>query len=489
MINQQSTKLSAPLPRREGTGVGRDSYIRRRAQLKRDIGSGLLLFLGNEEVGMNYADNTYRFRQDSTFLYFLGMDYAGLAAVIDVDNDREIVFGNELTIDDIVWTGTQPSLREKCLPVGITDTRPMKELKSYLDLARQKGQPIHFLPPYRGDHRVWLWELLGVEPAAQATLASVQFIKAIVKQRNYKDEEEIRLIEESVDLSTEMHLAAYRTVRPGIHESQVAAAVEEVACRHGNALAFPTIATVQGQVLHNHGFIHDLKEGDIFLLDAGAETRTHYAGDLSSSMPVGERFTDRQAEIYTIHLRSFYAAVDKLQLGTPFREAHIAAATEIVRGMKDLGLMKGDPAEAAELGAYALFFPCGLGHMVGLDVHNMENLGEQYVGYAEGQQKSSQFGFKSLRLARPLEPGFVFTVEPGIYFIPELMDKWEAEKQFTDFICYDKLRPWRDFTGLRNELNYVMTAEGARLLGTIKKPMSIEEVYAAKESCASIQNN
>ena len=449
--------------------------MRRRAQLKKDVSSGLLLFLGNDEVGMNYADNTYRFRQDSTMLYFFGLDFPGIAAIIDIDEDREIIFGNDLTIDDIVWTGSMPSLKERCEPVGITDVRPMSELAKIVN-----GKSVRFLPPYRGDHRVWLWELLGVEPAAQAAKASVEFIKAIVKQRNYKDEEEIRLIEESVDLSTEMHLAAYRTVKPGIHESEVAAAVEEVACRHGNALAFPTIATVQGQVLHNHGFIHDLKEGDIFLLDAGAETKNHYAGDLSSSMPVGEKFTDRQAEVYNIHLRSFQAAVDKLQLGIPFRDAHIAAATEIARGMKELGLMKGDPAEAAECGAYALFFPCGLGHMVGLDVHNMENLGEQYVGYAEGQVKSTQFGFKSLRLARPLEKGFVFTVEPGIYFIPELMDKWEAEGQFRDFICYDKLRPWRDFTGLRNELNYVMTDDGARLLGTIKKPMTIAEVYEAK---------
>ena len=460
--------------------ISKESYQRRRAKLKSDLGSGLLLFLGNAEVGMNYADNTYRFRQDSTFLYFFGLDYPDLAAVIDIDNDKEIVFGNELTIDDIVWTGTLPTLKERASAFGITDTRPMSELAEIVNRKAVNSKSIHFLPPYRGDHRVWLWELLGVEPAAQTAQASVPFIKAIVSQRNYKDEEEIRLIEESVDLSTEMHLAAYRTVRPGIHESQVAAAVEEVACRHGNALAFPTIATVQGQVLHNHGFIHDLKDGDIFLLDAGAETRSHYAGDLSSSMPVGERFTDRQAEVYNIHLRSFQAAVDKLQLGTPFREAHIAAATEIARGMKELGLMKGDPAEAAEAGAYALFFPCGLGHMVGLDVHNMENLGEQYVGYADGQVKSTQFGFKSLRLARPLEPGFVFTVEPGIYFIPELMDKWEAEGQFRDFICYDKLGPWRNFTGLRNELNYVMTKDGARLLGTIKKPMTIEEVYEAK---------
>lgn len=460
----------------------KETYIRRRAQLKKDMGSGLLLFLGNDEAGMNYADNTYRFRQDSTFLYFFGLDYAGLAAVIDIDTDTEIVFGNELTIDDIVWTGLQPTLSEKASAVGVTKTMALGELKGYLDKARSKGQTVHFLPPYRGDHRVWLWELLGVEPKAQTDMASVKFIKAIVSQRNHKDEEEIRAIEASVDLSTEMHLAAYRMVRPGIHESQVAAVVEEVACRHGHRLAFPTIATVQGQVLHNHGFIHTLNEGDIFLLDAGAETQEHYAGDLSSAMPVGERFTERQAEVYNIHLESFYAAVDKLKPGVPFREAHIAAATKIAEGMKRLGLMKGDPAEAAETGAYAMFFPCGLGHMMGLDVHDMENLGEQYVGYAEGMTKSKQFGFKSLRLARPLEPGFVFTVEPGIYFIPELMDKWRAEHQFEDFICYDKLDAWRDFTGLRNELNYLITPTGARLLGTIKKPMTIEEVYEAKNN-------
>ena len=363
--------------------ISKDTYRQRRAELKREMGGGLLLFLGNAEVGMNYADNTYRFRQDSTFLYYFGLDYSGLAAVIDIDKDAEIIFGNELTIDDIVWTGTQPTLKEKAEVVGITRTLPLSSLKDYVGKAAAKGQPVHYLPPYRGDHQVWLWELLGIEPAAQAAQASLPLVKAIVRQRNHKSEEEIRLIEESVDLSTEMHLAAYRTVRPGIHESQVAAAVEEVACRHGNALAFPTIATVKGQVLHNHGFIHDLKEGDIFLLDAGAETWLHYAGDLSSSMPVGERFSARQEAVYEIHLASFWAAVDRLLPGVSFREAHLAAATKIAEGMKALGLMKGDPAEAAATGAYALFFPCGLGHMVGLDVHDMENLGEQYVGYEE----------------------------------------------------------------------------------------------------------
>ena len=461
--------------------IKKESYLRRRAKLRADMGGGLLLFLGNSEVGMNYADNTYRFRQDSSFLYFFGLDDSGLAAVIDIDEDREIVFGNELTIDDIVWTGTMPTLHERAASYGITDTRSMSELKGYLDNARRKGQPIHFLPPYRGDHQIWLWELLGLNPKEQAVQVSTRLVKAIVSQRIYKDEEEIAIIEESVDISTRMHLAAYRKVRPGVHEAEVAAAVEEVACRGGNTLAFPTIATVQGQVLHNHGFIHELREGDIFLLDAGAETRMHYAGDLSSSMPVGRRFTERQETIYNIHLESFRAAVETLRPGVPFRDAHLAAATKICEGMKALGLMQGDPVEAAHIGAYALFFPCGLGHMMGLDVHNMENLGEEYVGYEDGQVKSKQFGFKSLRLARPLEPGFVFTVEPGIYFIPELIDKWEAEHQFTDFIRYDRLGPWRDFTGLRNELDYVITKDGVRQLGTIPKPMTLEEVYAAKE--------
>ena len=305
-------------------------------------------------------------------------------------------------------------------------------------------------------------------------------VKAIVSQRIYKDEEEIAIIDEAVDMSTRMHLAAYRAVRPGIHEAEVAAIVEQTCCREGFTLSFPTIATVQGQVLHNHGFIHTLRDGDIFLLDAGAEGPMHYAGDLSSSMPVGDRFTEQQETIYNIHLESFKAAVGMLKPGVPFREAHIAAATKICEGMKSLGLMKGDPEEAARNGAYALFFPCGLGHMMGLDVHNMENLGEEYVGYNDGEAKSTQFGFKSLRLARPLEPGFVFTVEPGIYFIPELIDKWQSEGQFTDFICYDRLGPWRNFTGLRNELDYVITPDGFRQLGTIRKPMTLEEVYAAK---------
>ena len=455
----------------------KNTYVTRRARLAKEVGDGVLLFLGNQLVGMNYHDNEYLFRQDSSFLYFFGLDQAGLAAVIDIDNGEEVVFGDELTIDDIVWTGTMPSLKETARLVGVEKTEPLVALKKHLE-----GRKVRFLPPYRGDHQVWLQALLGLAPEAQAARADVAFIKAVVGMRNHKTPEEVAAIEEAVDISTRMHLISYRMARPGVHEAEIAAAVlQEATCRPGCGLAFPTIATTHGQVLHNHGFIHTLREGDMFLLDAGAENAQHYAGDLSSSMPVGERFTEKQELIYNLCLRSFYAAVDQLRPGNPYRNAHLAAAETIAEGMVDLGLMKGNPRDIAESGAYALVFPCGTGHMMGLDVHDMENLGEQYVGYADGMVKSKQFGFKSLRLARPLEPGFVFTVEPGIYFIPELIDKWQAEHQFTDFICYDRLGPWRNFTGLRNELDYVITPDGFRQLGTIRKPMTLQEVYAAKE--------
>jgi len=452
----------------------KETYATRRARLMKEVGDGVLLFLGNQLVGMNYHDNEYPFRQDSTFLYYFGLDQAGLAAVIDIDRGEEVIFGDELTIDDIVWTGTVPTLEHNAQLCGVEKTMPLSALKGYL-----AGRKVRFLPPYRGDHEVWLQQLLGIAPGEQR--ADEAFIKAVVDMRNHKTPEEVAAIEEAVDISTRMHLIAYRMARPGVHEAEIAAAVlQEATCRPGCGLAFPTIATTHGQILHNHGFIHTLKEGDMFLLDAGAENHLHYAGDLSSSMPVGERFSERQELIYNMCLRSFYAAVDQLRPGNPYRNAHLAAAEAIAEGMVDLGLMKGNPRDIAESGAYALVFPCGTGHMMGLDVHDMENLGEQFVGYSDGMVKSKQFGFKSLRLARPLEPGFVFTVEPGIYFMPELIDYWRAEGRFKEFINYDKFEAWKDFGGLRNELDYLITEDGCRVLGTLKKPMTLEEVYAAK---------
>ena len=456
----------------------KETYIERRRVLKQSMGSGLLLFLGNTETGMNYADNIYPFRQDSTFLYYFASDYAGLAAIIDVDEDKEIIFGDELTIDDIVWTGVQPTIKEKCERVGISETMPMAQLASYLKKAQAKGQQIHFLPPYRGEHQVWLQELLGIVPAEQKATASMKFVRAVINQRNYKTAEEIEQIEEAIGVSVDMHCAAMRAVRPGVTEAQIAAIVRAEAAKHNFGLSFPIIATVNGQTLHNHAYgTTPLKEGQMFLLDSGCENAMHYAGDLTTTMPVGKQFTEQQRTVCNILRRAHLAAVEAIKPGVEFRNVHNIVLTEIAKGMVDLGLMKGNPEEAALAGAACMFLPHGLGHMMGLDVHDMENFGEVNVGYEEGRTKSTQFGFKSLRLAKALEPGFVFTVEPGIYFIPDLIDKWRAEKQFTDFICYDKLDTWRNFGGIRNEEDYLVFEGGSRRLGKYK-PMSPEEIEA-----------
>lgn len=456
----------------------KETYVNRRMRLKRDVGNGILLFLGNDESGMNYADNTYPYRQDSTFLYFFGSDYAGLSAIIDIDEDREIIFGDELTIDDIVWMGTQPTIKEKSALVGISQTEPSARLAEYLKKAQAQGRRIHYLPPYRGEHRVKLFEWLDIAPAQQQAGASVDFIRAVVNQRNYKSEEEIAQIEEAVTISANMHIRAMQMIRPGMKESEVAAAVTEIALRDEGNLSFPVIATINGQTLHNHYHGNIANEGNMFLIDAGAENRMHYAGDLSSTFPVGKHFTERQKEIYNIALHAHQTAVAALRPGIPFKDIHLKAAAAIVEGMKSLGLMKGDPEEAAQAGAHALFFPCGLGHMMGLDVHDMENLGEVWVGY-DGQPKSTLFGLKSLRLARKLEPGFVLTIEPGIYFIPELIDMWKSEKRFAEFINYDKVEKYKDFGGLRNEEDYLITPEGKRRLGKYV-PTTLEEVEAMR---------
>lgn len=453
-----------------------DTYKNRRAALKKNVGSGLMLFFGNEECGMSYEDNTYHFKQDSSFLYFFGLDYAGLAAIIDVDEDREIIFGNELTIDDIVWMGTQPTLHEKAHRVGISEVRPASELKSYLDAAASKGQEIHYLPVYRAEHRLKLQNLLGIHPGAEQP--SVPFIKGIVNLRNYKTAEEIIELEKACDVTADMHIEAIRTVKVGMHEYEVAAALEAVAQANGCRISFPTITTVNGQTLHNHYHGNLINEGDMVLIDAGAETEMGYCGDMSSTVCAGKTFTTRQKEVYDIQVASHLAAVNALKPGIPFKDVYELSCRVICEGMKSLGLMKGDPAEAVAAGAHAMFFPCGLGHMMGMDVHDMENLGEVWVGY-DGQPKSTQFGRKSLRLARPLEPGFVLTIEPGIYFIPELIDLWKSENRFTDFICYDKLEPYRDFTGLRNEEDYLITETGARRLGK-RIPLTTEEVEALR---------
>ena len=387
----------------------KETYVQRRALLKKNIGSGVLLFLGNDEQGLHYEDNTFRYRQDSTFLYYFGLSFAGLSAIIDIDEDKEIIFGDELTIDHIVWMGTQPTLKEKSERVGITDVMPSSEIVNYLHKAVRKGQTVHYLPPYRAEHKLKLMDWLGIPPARQE--GSVPFIRAVVAQRNYKSAEEVAEIEKACNVTADMHITAMKVLRPG-------------------------------------------------------------------TIPADKTFTPRQRAVYEIQNAMHLESVKALRPGIPYMSVYELSARVMVEGMKELGLMKGNAEDAVREGAHALFYPHGLGHMMGLDVHDMENFGEIWVGY-NGQPKSTQFGRKSQRLAIPLEPGFVHTVEPGIYFIPELIDLWKGEKKFKDFINYDKVEEYRNFGGIRNEEDYLITETGARRLGK-KIPLTPEEVEALR---------
>ena len=454
------------------------TYIERRKVLKEKVGKGLILFFGNDESSMNYADNTYHFRQDSTFLYYFGIQHPGLTAVIDIENNHEIIFGDDYTIDDIVWMGPQPTIAERAENCGVKSVQATFKLSAMLNVAKQKNQPIHFLPLYRPENKIKLQELIGIAPKEVASTFSVELVKAVVGQREFKTEEEIVELHKAVDVSVDMHVAAIKFALPGMTEAQVTAEIHKIAIAAGGNISFPIIATINGQTLHNHFHGNTIKEGDLFLVDAGFETSMNYAGDLSSTFPVSKKFTSEQKEIYQITLDAHQAAIDALQPGKPFKNAHIAAGKTIFNGLKSIGFTKGNTDDAFDAGAHALFFPCGTGHMMGLDVHDMEDLGEVWVGY-DGQPKSTQFGLKSLRLAKPLQAGHVFTIEPGIYFIPELIDLWRGQNKFKEFINWEKVNSYRNFGGIRNEEDFVMTESGAKLLGK-SKPKTVDEVEALR---------
>lgn len=452
----------------------KETYINRRKQLKSQFDSGILLFLGNEESSMNYADNTYRYRQDSTFLYYFGLDYPGLVGIIDLDNDKDFIFGDDLTIDHIVWMGSQPTIAQRSEKAGIENTGSMSQMLDTLKSAKQKNRKIHFLPAYRPEHQIKLYNWLEIPINETNKHASIDLIVAVGEQRNVKSSEEIKQLEQVVSVTADMHHAAMRFARPGMNEYEVAAKVHEVAQAAGGDISFPIIATINGQTLHNHYHGNIIKEGDLFLLDAGAENELRYAGDMSSTFPVSAKFTERQKEIYQIALNAHNAAIEAIKPGINFKEIHFTAARNIFDGLKDLGFTKGNTEEAIHAGAHALFFPCGTGHLMGLDVHDMENLGEQYVGYA-GQAKSTLFGLKSLRLGRELQPGYVVTVEPGIYFIPELIDLWKSQNKFSEFINYNKVEEYKNFGGTRNEEDILITENGYKILGN-PLAKSIEDV-------------
>lgn len=451
------------------------TYIERRNTLKRTVGSGLILIMGNEEAPMNYHDNTYRYRQDSNFLYYFGISLANLAAVIDVDSGEEIIFGDEFSMDDIIWIGPQPTLADQARKVGVYRTEPYTKLASKLAAASK----VHFTPPYRYENKFKLSEWLNIPVSQLKEKASASLIKAIVAQRSYKSADEIVQMEEAVNICREMHIAAMRETKAGRKEYEIAAIIHGKALELGGELAYPIIFSVNGQTLHNHYHGNTMTEGRLALNDSGAENSMFYAGDITRTIPVSKRFTEQQKEVYNIVLQMELSAINALKPGVQYKEIHLLANKILLEGLSDLGLVKGNVDEMLAEGVQGLFMPHGLGHAIGLDVHDMEDLGENYVGYAEGQQRSTQLGLKSLRLAKELEEGYVLTVEPGLYFIPELIDKWQSEKKFTNFVNYDKLTQYRDFGGVRIEDNCLITADGHQILGK-PIPKTIDEVEALK---------
>jgi Xaa-Pro aminopeptidase len=452
-----------------------DVYIERRHRLKEQIQSGLILFLGNEESPLNYPDNQYPFRQDSSFLYFFGLDCPSLAAIVDVDRDKEVIFGDDLTVDDIIWTGPQPVLSERAEAAGVIETAGLDKLQLALEQAVQQGRDIHFLPQYRAMNTLKIAELLDIPPLRVQEHASEALIRAVVAQRSIKSEQEIREIESALDISYEMQTAAMKMSKPGLYEREIAGAMEGIVLSLGGRLSFPTIFSVHGETLHNHSHGNLMKAGDIAVNDSGVETSLGYASDITRTIPVSGKFTQRQKEIYTIVLDAQEQAIRAVKPGVEFRNIHRLASTVLASGLKDLGLIKGDIDEAVSAGVHTLFFQCGLGHMMGLDVHDMEGLGEDYVGYTDKIRRNPAFGWRSLRLGKELEAGFVITVEPGIYFIPELIKRWKAENKNSQFINYDMVEKYEDFGGVRIEDDVLVTENGYRVLGK-RIPKTIDEV-------------
>ena len=452
-------------------------YHQRRQRLKELLPGGIALFLGNEESAMNYPANPYPFRQDSSFLYFFGLDSPSLVGVVDVDEGQDVLFGHEVTMEDIIWMGDLPSLSDRGRQVGIDTTYSLTELPSFLDKAIKAGRRIHFLPPYRAETTQKLSELLGLHPSFVQKYVSTDLIKAVVALRSIKGPEEIAEMEKAHEITYRMYEEAMALARPGRYERDLAGRMEGICAEAGCLLAFPIILTINGQILHNHYHGNELVENRLLVIDAGAESPAHYAADITRTVPVGGRFTPRQREIYSIVLRAQEEAIAMMKPGIYFRDVHLQAAQVIAEGLKELGLMKGSPTAAVEAGAHALFFPHGLGHMIGLDVHDMEGLGEDFVGYDERVKRSDQFGLAYLRMAKKLEPNYVLTVEPGIYFIPALIEQWAEEKKHLDFIDYDRVREYMDFGGVRIEDDVQITENGHRVLGK-SIPKKIEEVEA-----------
>ncbi|MBN2613403.1 MAG: aminopeptidase P family protein [Bacteroidales bacterium] len=445
----------------------KEVYIKRRNELKRRLGKGMVFLPGNHESPMNYAANQYPFRQDSTFLYYFGIDEPDRAGIIDIDNNNDIIYGNEADLEDIIWMGNLKSLEEISKQAGIGEVKPHHALETDINKAVAEGREIHFLPAYRADIKDELSWLFGKNTKEINSFASVGLIRAVVAQRSVKDAYEIAEMENTMTTVTApFYHETMRQCVAGKFEYEMAGLMEGMALKNNCSMAYPVICSVNGQILHNHYHGNKMNDGDLLLIDAGAESPLHYATDITRTIPVSGKFTNRQKNIYQLVLKALNESINMIKPGVKYRQVHLNAARIITEGLKDLGLMKGNTDDALANGAHAMFFPHGLGHMIGLDVHDMENLGENYVGYDDSTIRSDQFGIQYLRLAKELKEGYTLTVEPGIYFIPALIEKWKSDHHLSEFYNFEKIYEYIDFGGVRIEDNVLVTAEGRKVLGT-----------------------
>lgn len=457
----------------------KQTYIERREILRKRIGTGLILIMGNNDSPMNYPANVYRFRQDSCFLYFFAQHREGLVGVIDADEGKEYLFGNDIDIEDIVWYGQVDSVADMAAEVGVSNSAPMNQLKELVNNAKKQGRKIHFLPPYRHDIQIQLMDLLGIHPNQQRAEASLELIKAVVDQRAVKSPEEIAEIERACAIGYEMHTTAMKLCQPGVTEQYIAGVIGGIASAKGCITSFPSILSMHGEIMHGYPSPRPLEAGRLMLCDAGAETNENYCSDNTRTTPISGKFTQRQRDIYSIVVDCHDYALNIAKPGVKWWDVHFGVARLMTDRLKELGLMKGDTEEAVRNGAHAMFMPHGLGHMMGMDVHDMEGLGQQYVGFDEEVQPNmEQFGTNCLRCGRRLQEGWVMTDEPGIYFIPALIDEWRTKGINKDFLNFDMLETYKDFGGIRIEDDILITKDGCRYLGEKRIPYYMDELEA-----------
>lgn len=456
----------------------KETYVNRRTELKKLVKSGVIILFGNNESPANFpANGYYPFRQDSSFLYYFGLQRDGLVGVIDIDNDTETLVGDDIDIDDIVWYGSVNSVSNMAESCGVKNNAPMKQLQVICNNALRDKRQVHFLPPYRHDTMIQIFDLLGIHPNQQREQASLELINAVVKQRSTKSQLEIEEIERACAVGYKMHTTAMRLTKPGVTEKFVGGQVDGIANSYGSMTSFPTIFTQHGEIMHGNPSMAVLESGRLALCDCGAETMEHYCSDNTRTFPVNGKFTQRQLEIYSIVVDCHDLALSLAKPGVKYFDVHLGVCRLMTDRLKELGLMKGDTEAAVRAGAHAMFLPHGLGHMMGMDVHDMEGLGQIHVGFDEETCPNlEQFGTNCLRMGRKLEEGFVITDEPGIYFIPALIDEWRAKGLHTDFINYEKLETYKDFGGIRIEDDLLITKDGCRFLGEERIPYHPKDV-------------